>query len=50
MNEGDILYAEISEQEFRTLKEHKKTLSSGDIEVLKEVAEKKREQNPTWGI
>ena len=50
VNEGDILYAEISEQEFRMLKEYKKKLSSGEIEVLKEVAEKKREQNPTWGI
>ncbi len=50
INEGDILYSAISEQEFRKLKEVKKHLTKEDIEILKEIAEIKRKENVLWGV
>ncbi|MEM4268019.1 MAG: translation initiation factor IF-2 [Candidatus Woesearchaeota archaeon] len=49
-SEGDILYVLVPEDHFRKFKELKKLLSSDSIEVLKELAEIMRKQNPTWGI
>jgi len=51
VNEEDILYSYINEDEFRTLKKFKEFLSKDDKEVLKEIAEIMRENTkPTWGI
>ncbi|MEK6900996.1 MAG: translation initiation factor IF-2, partial [Nanoarchaeota archaeon] len=50
INEGDFLYTDISEEDFRKLKELKKYLSKMEIEVLKEVAEIKRKENAVWGV
>ncbi|MBT6774697.1 translation initiation factor IF-2 [Candidatus Woesearchaeota archaeon] len=50
VDEGDFLYTDIPEEDFRKLKEMKKHLSKMEIEVLKEVAEIKRKNNPVWGI
>ena len=50
INENDILYSAIPEPDFRKLKEFKKYLSKEEIEVMKEIAEMKRAQNPLWGI
>jgi len=50
IHEGDILYSAIIESEFRKLKDLKKLLTPQDIEVLKEIAEIKRKDNPVWGI
>lgn len=50
INEGDILYSEITQDEFRKLKEMKEVLSKEEIEILKEIAEIKRKENPMWGI
>lgn len=50
INEGDYLYADISEEHFKKLKGLKKHLSAREIEVLKEVAEIKRKESPLWGI
>ncbi|MBW3003389.1 translation initiation factor IF-2 [Candidatus Woesearchaeota archaeon] len=50
VNEGDILYASIPEEDFRKLKELKKLLSKEQIELLKEIAEIKRRNQPVWGI
>jgi len=50
INEGDILYSDMNEEEFRKLKELKEMLSHEEIELLKEIAEIKRKQNPMWGI
>ncbi len=50
LNEGDILYSDISEDEFRKLRELKALLSEEDIGLLKEIAEIKRKQNPMWGV
>ncbi len=50
VNEDDILYTSITEDEFRKLKEMKKLLSKEEIEILKEIAEIKRRGNPVWGV
>ncbi len=50
IHDGDVLYSDISENEFRTLKEAKKLLSGEEVELLKEIAEIKRKKNDLWGI
>jgi translation initiation factor 5B len=50
INEGDILYSAIPEEDFRKLKELKKHLSEEEKEILKEIAAIMREKNPMWGI
>jgi translation initiation factor 5B len=50
LNEGDFLFTDISEDDFKKLKILKKHLSKNEISVLKEIAGIKRENNPVWGI
>ena len=50
INEGDILYSAVPEEDFRKLKEHKKYLTQEEIEILKEISAIMREKNPMWGI
>lgn len=50
INEGDVLYSSMSEDNFRKLKELKKYLDPEEIKLLKEIAAIKRKQNPVWGI
>jgi translation initiation factor 5B len=50
IKEGDILYSDIPEPEFRKLKKLKKYLSDDEVMVLKEIAEIKRKEKITWGI
>jgi translation initiation factor 5B len=50
VNEGDILYSNIPEEDFRKFKQFKEYLSPDQKMVLKEIAEIKREKNPVWGI
>ena len=50
VQEGDFLYSYIPDDDFRKLKNLAKFLSKGEIELLKEIAEKMRKTNPTWGI
>jgi translation initiation factor 5B len=50
VNEGDILYSDINEEEFRKLKDLKDLLSSNEKDILKEIAEIKRKQNTLWGV
>lgn len=50
IHEDDMLYSVISEIEFRKLKEMKKLLSEEEKELLKEIAELKRKNNPVWGV
>ncbi len=50
IKENDILYSNLSEEEFKKLKESKDFLQEDEIEVLKEIAVIKRKLNPTWGI
>ena len=50
INEGDILYSAVPDEDFRKLKELKKHLSEEEKEILKEIASIMREKNPVWGI
>jgi len=50
INEGDILYTDIIESEFIKYKQIKEFLEGHEKEVLKEIAEIKRENNPVWGV
>lgn len=50
VNEGDILLSVISEDDFRKLKEFKTSLTKEEIELLKEIAEIMRKDNPVWGV
>jgi len=50
VNEGDILYSSLSEEDFQKLKEFKHLLEKEDIELLKEIALIRRKNNPVWGI
>jgi len=50
INEGDILYSVIPENDFRKLKQLKKYLTPGEIVILKEIAEMMRKENEIWGI
>ena len=50
LHEGDILYSVIPEEHFRKYKEYKGLLSQEEINVLKEIAEIMRKQNPMWGV
>ncbi len=49
IHEGDVLYTNISPPAFRELKKYSKLLSPEEIEILKEIAEIKRKENPLWG-
>ncbi len=48
--EDQTLYTDISEEEFRELKKLKSFLNAGQVEVMREIMEIKRNKNPLWGI
>lgn len=50
INENDILYSAVPEEDFKKLKELKQHLSEEEKNILKEIAEIMRERNPVWGI
>ncbi|MBW2990703.1 translation initiation factor IF-2 [Candidatus Woesearchaeota archaeon] len=50
INEHDILYSAIPEQDFKKLKKLKKYLKDPEIEVMKEIAEIMRKENVVWGV
>ena len=50
VNEGDILYSAMPEEDFRKLKKLKKYLSEEELELMREIAEIMRANNPMWGI
>ncbi len=50
INEGDILYSAIPEQDFIKIKKLTKHLSKGEIGLLKEIAEIMRKDNAVWGV
>lgn len=50
LKEGDILYSAIPESHFKIFKEHKQYLSEDEKQLLKEIAEIMRKENPVWGI
>jgi len=50
IHEDDILYSVIPEKDFRRLKELKRLLKPEEIDLLKEIAEIMRKENPVWGV
>jgi translation initiation factor 5B len=50
INENDILYSAISEDEYRSYKKLKKFFKDKEIEVLKEIAMQMRKNNMVWGV
>jgi len=50
LNEGDILYSDIPEEDFRQLKKLAEYLSDDEKRALKEIAEIRRKENSVWGI
>ena len=50
IHEGETLYSDINEENFRKLKEMKKLLKQDEVECLKEIAEIKRRNNTLWGV
>ncbi len=48
--EGELFLVDIPENDFRELKKWAKILSKEEKEILKELAELKRKDNPVWGI
>lgn len=50
VQEGNIFYSFLSEQEFLALRKQKDHLSKNEIVVLKEIAAIMREKQPTWGL
>jgi len=50
VNEGEIFYSDMNEENFRKLKEMKKLLNNDEIQALKEIAEIKRKNNTLWGV
>ena len=50
INENEVLYSNLTENEFLELKKMKKLLKPQEIEILKEIAVIKRKDKPLWGI
>lgn len=50
VKENDVLYSDMSEENFRSLKKNKQYLSADEIAVLQEIAQIKRKQKATWGV
>jgi translation initiation factor 5B len=49
VQELDIVYSDIPPPDFRELRKHSNLLPAEEIELLKEIAEIKRKQDPFWG-
>lgn len=50
VKEGDTLFVAVDEESFRRLKAKKELLSQSEIDCLREIAELRRIQKPTWGL
>lgn len=50
IQEGDVFYSALPEEDFRTIKTLKRYLKPEEIEVLKEIAQIKRKENLVWGV
>ncbi|MBT4445860.1 translation initiation factor IF-2 [archaeon] len=48
--EGDFLYTDIPENDYAKLKKLKKHLSKLEVDLVKEIVEIKRKDNPVWGV
>ena len=50
IKEDDVLFSDLTEEEFMKLKKLKKYFKTHEIEVLKEIANIKRKSDPMWGM
>ncbi len=50
VKEGDTLFVAVDENSFRRLKAKKELLTKSEVDCLKEIAELRRIQKPTWGL
>jgi translation initiation factor 5B len=50
LKETKIIYADISESQFKTFKKNKELLTSSELQVLQEVMQIKQKNNPNWGM
>ena len=50
IEEGDILYTDISTEEYRKLIKNEKLLSLSEVKALNEIRELKRKKEPKWGL
>lgn len=50
INEGDVLYTDISTEEYRKLIKNEKLLSQSEVRALNEIRELKRKGEPKWGL
>jgi len=50
IHEGDIIYSDIPEDDFKALKNLRKYLSAKETQTMKELADLKRKDKPTWGV
>ena len=50
VKEGDVLYSHIPEDDFKKFKEYKQYLTADEKDLLKEIAEMMRRNNPVWGV
>ncbi len=50
IEEGDILYTYITEQDFRNYKEKKDILDEETKQILREISSIFRKENPAWGL
>jgi len=48
--EGDTLYTNLSDNQFKKYKELKNYLKDSEVQILKEIVQLRRETNPLWGI
>lgn len=50
LKEGEVYYSDLTEDEFKKLKELSKHLTKAEVELLKEIVKIKRKHNPLWGV
>ena len=50
VKEGDILYVDVPEKDFRAFKRLKNYLKDDEVQTLKEIADIHRKTASTWGI
>ena len=50
IEEGDVLYTDISTEEYRKLIKNEKLLSKSEVAALNEIRELKRKKEPRWGL
>ncbi|HIJ11359.1 TPA: translation initiation factor IF-2 [Candidatus Woesearchaeota archaeon] len=49
IDENDFLFTDIPEDDYKRLKKLRKYLTGNEVNVLREIAELKRKDNPVWG-